>query len=481
MAALSESRAEFQFLAERPLGEVRKGFTHFAEGDVLFAKITPCMENGKAAVAVGLRNGVGCGTTELHVLRPLGKVDPHYKKLTLTISTTLSTSDPLGVRQKQTSPVLQDKPVYPQGSSRKPGIPLAPLNEQLRIVAKLEKLLDKVDSCQKRLAKIPILLKRFRQAVLAAACSGWLTADWREHKVTNDSGVELLANIARRRKEIWQLQRAAKGLSTKLTDYREPVPPTNEFELEFPDSWDVASIDKLTIAITSGSRDWTKYYCDDGPGTFVMAQNVRPMKFDRTYRLAVDPPQENQDRTRSEVKEDDILVTIVGANTGDVCRVPLKLLEHYVCQSVALMRPVVPETSPFIEIFLNSVGHGQQQYRKWIYGEGRPHLSFDQLRMTAIAVPPLAEQQEIVRRVEELCALADQIEARYAKAKQYVDSLKQSILAKAFRGELVPQDPNDEPATVLIERIREARGTKTMDRPKPRATKSGIAHQNPVL
>jgi type I restriction enzyme S subunit len=474
MAALSESRAEFQFRAERPLGEVRKGFTHFAEGDVLFAKITPCMENGKAAVAVGLRNGVGCGTTELHVLRPLGNVDPHYLYHF--------------VHQQSFRRAAEANFTGSAGQARVPtrfmeetGIPLAPLNEQSRIAAKLELLLDKVDACQKRFAKIPILLKRFRQAVLAAACSGRLTADWREHKVTNDSGVELLADIARRRKEIWQLQRAAKGLSTKLTDYREPVPPTNEFELEFPDSWDVASIDKLTIAITSGSRDWTKYYCDDGPGTFVMAQNVRPMKFDRTYRLAVDPPQENQDRTRSEVKEDDILVTIVGANTGDVCRVPLKLLEHYVCQSVALMRPVVPETSPFIEIFLNSVGHGQQQYRKWIYGEGRPHLSFDQLRMTAIAVPPLAEQQEIVRRVEELCALADQIEARYAKAKQYVDSLKQSILAKAFRGELVPQDPNDEPATVLIERIREARGTKTMDRPKPRATKSGIAHQNPVL
>jgi type I restriction enzyme S subunit len=457
MAALSESRAEFQFLAERPLGEVRKGFTHFAEGDVLFAKITPCMENGKAAVAVGLRNGVGCGTTELHVLRPLGKVDPHYIYHF--------------VHQRSFRRAAEANFTGSAGQARVPtrfieeaGIPLAPLNEQLRIVAKLEKLLDKVDSCQKRLAKIPILLKRFRQAVLAAACSGWLTADWREHKVTNDSGVELLANIARRRKEIWQLQRAAKGLSTKLTDYREPVPPTNEFELEFPDSWDVASIDKLTIAITSGSRDWTKYYCDDGPGTFVMAQNVRPMKFDRTYRLAVDPPQENQDRTRSEVKEDDILVTIVGANTGDVCRVPLKLLEHYVCQSVALMRPVVPETSPFIEIFLNSVGHGQQQYRKWIYGEGRPHLSFDQLRMTAIAVPPLAEQQEIVRRVEELCALADQIEARYAKAKQYVDSLKQSILAKAFLGELVPQDPNDEPATALLERIRQARTSQKPNR-----------------
>ena len=66
--------------------------------------------------------------------------------------------------------------------------------------------------------------------------------------------------------------------------------------------------------------------------------------------------------------------------------------------------------------------------------------------------------QEIVRRVDESFALADQVEARYAKAKQYVDSLKQSILAKAFRGELVPQDPTDEPATVLIERIRDASG-----------------------
>jgi len=71
MAALSETKPEFQFTEERPLAQVRKGFTHFAEGDVLFAKITPCMENGKGAVARGLKNKLGCGTTELHVIRPL--------------------------------------------------------------------------------------------------------------------------------------------------------------------------------------------------------------------------------------------------------------------------------------------------------------------------------------------------------------------------------------------------------------------------
>ncbi len=78
MPCVSESSPDFDRSNERPLAEVRKGYTHFADGDVLFAKITPCMENGKGAVATGLKNGLGCGTTELHVIRPRGGIDPHY-------------------------------------------------------------------------------------------------------------------------------------------------------------------------------------------------------------------------------------------------------------------------------------------------------------------------------------------------------------------------------------------------------------------
>src|SRR5262249_5095186 len=165
--------------------------------------------------------------------------------------------------------------------------------------------------------------------------------------------------------------------------------------------------DEVTCVITSGSRDWKQYYRQDSPGTFIMAQNVRPLCFDRSYRLAVNPPQDDRDRLRSEVREGDILVTIVGANTGDVCRIPEPIKQHYVCQSVALMRPVLKCTSPFLELFLNSPEHGQEQYQQWIYGEGRPHLSFDHLRATAVAIPPVAEQHEIVRRVEALFRLAD--------------------------------------------------------------------------
>lgn len=98
------------------------------------------------------------------------------------------------------------------------------------------------------------------------------------------------------------------------------------------------------------------------------------------------------------------------------------------------------ETAAFLELFLNSNAHGLRQYRSWIYGEGRPHLSFDHLRQTAVGVPPLAEQREIVRRVDVLFKFADQIEHRFKSAKAQIDKLTQSILAKAFRGELVPTE-----------------------------------------
>lgn len=199
---------------------------------------------------------------------------------------------------------------------------------------------------------------------------------------------------------------------------------------------DCLSLDALTVRIASGSRDWKRFYRASGSGTFVMAQNVRPMRFDRTYRLAVDPPPDDRDRERSEIQQDDILVTIVGANTGDVCRVDQPVEEYYVCQSVALVRPAIPGVSEFLELWLNSPLHGQMQFRGWTYGAGRPHLSFDQLRETFVALPPLEEQAEITRRARVLLRLAEAVEKRWESARRRCDPLSQAILARAFRGEL---------------------------------------------
>ncbi len=86
---------------------------------------------------------------------------------------------------------------------------------------------------------------------------------------------------------------------------------------------------------------------------------------------------------------------------------------------------------------------------------GQINISLAQCRDFNFPIPTIEEQKEIVKRVEQLFAFADKIETRYTKAKAILDKLPQSILAKAFRGELVPQNPTDEPASVLLERIKE--------------------------
>ncbi len=330
------------------------------------------------------------------------------------------------------------------GDIRKMEIPLAPLAEQGRIVEKVEALLAQVNAARARLAKVPAILKRFRQSILSAACSGRLTEGWRAANFNSALTAVLLASVH--------------GLShAPTTDDNEPLP-----EQDVPDEWPVLRLGLLTEKITSGSRAWSRYYRADAPATFVMAQNVRALRFDRSTRQGVAPPANDPERERTRVMKDDILVTIVGANTGDVCRVPSAVEDHYVCQSVALVRPAQPEMAAFLELFLNSASHGRGQYLELLYGEGRPHLSLDHLRNTAVGLPPLREQREIVRRVDALFKLADVIEARVTDATGRADSLTQAILAKAFRGDLVPTEAElarregrpYEPASVLLARIR---------------------------
>jgi type I restriction enzyme, S subunit len=154
MAGISERGWRFNFSEVRTLSSVRNNFTHFAEGDVLFAKITPCMENGKAAIASGLRNGLGCGTTELHVVRPIGGVNSKYLYYFLRQESVRNNA-----AQNMTGTAGQLR--VPVGYVRSAKLALAPLNEQHRIAAKLEKLLAKVDRCKERLERIPAILQRF--------------------------------------------------------------------------------------------------------------------------------------------------------------------------------------------------------------------------------------------------------------------------------------------------------------------------------
>jgi len=296
--------------------------------------------------------------------------------------------------------------------------PIPPLSEQRRIVAKIEELFSDLDAGVAALERVRANLKRYRAVVLKAAVEGNLTEDWRAQHPDTEPALILLDRILTERRCQWEKAQLAKFAeagrqppSGWRESYGEPVEPDLTDVPTFPESWCVAGIEQLTSTITSGSRDWSQYY-GRGSGTFLMAQNVRMGRLDLSFRQAVDPPENSRDRVRSQVEQGDILITIVGANTGDVCRVPSSLPEHYVCQSVALARPLQPAIARFVEAYMTSHDNGQRQFRRYIYGAGRPHLSFDQIKMTAVLLPPLEEQAVIVSEVERRLSIVDEIEAQ---------------------------------------------------------------------
>lgn len=282
-------------------------------------------------------------------------------------------------------------------------IPLAPLSEQLRIVSKLDDVMQKVESNKQRLVKIPLLLKRLRQSILASAINGRLTEDWRvKNKIVED--------------------------------------------------WEETTLGSITDLITSGSRGWAKYYSDKG-STFVRAQNISKDFLDLSD-IAFVSLQNTTEGLRTLIKQNDILVTITGANVTKTAHVDFNIEDAYVSQHVGLVRVKENIISKFVYLFLISESHGRKQLLASAYGQGKPQLNLDNIKSVDILLPSPKEQKEIIRRAGQLFAFADKLEARYTKAKTMIDKLPQSILSKAFRGELVLQNPNDEPASVLLERIK---------------------------
>ena len=342
-------------------------------------------------------------------------------------------------------------------------VPLAPLAEQRRIVAKLEKLLGKVDACQQRLAKIPVLLKRFRQSVLAAACSGRLTADWREENSDAGTADELISEIRRARYEKFDQLKA-------IPARERPVPfsnfdnfePNLRADLDLPDipgTWSWVDLRFVMNPEEPFCYGVVQPGADDPKGPRLIRvcdiENGRVLK----DGLRGIPPSIHAQYERSVLQGGEVLVSVVGT-IGRAAIAGPELASMNIARAVAKI-PVREFEARFILLWLST-----SRAENWMVGDAPRSpktLNLEQLRTLPAPLPPLAEQKEIVRRVDELFALADQIEARYAKAKAYIDNLTQSILAKAFRGELVPQDPKDEPASVLVERIR---STKANDQPK---------------
>lgn len=348
---------------------------------------------------------------------------------------------------------------------------LPPHAEQGRIVTKIEELFSELDKGVESLMAAREQLKAYRQSLLKHAFEGRLTADWRAANPTTAKDVDArIGALETQRQAAWANPRNA----FKRGEYRYPVPVDDTDLPTIPQGWGLISADAWSYHITSGSRDWSRYY-DKGSATFVMAQNVRPGKYNAGFTQNVDPPKLSPETERTRVAENDILVTIVGANTGQVCRFNLDSTQHYVCQSVALIRPVLHEYSDFINFYFQSESGGRRQYKRYIYGAGRPHLSFEQIKRTPVPLPDRREAALIGERLSTIFESISRIEELLGSEILRANALRQAVLRRAFSGQLVPQDLNDEPAYILLERIRAERESNSKPKKTTKRTKGEAA------
>lgn len=297
---------------------------------------------------------------------------------------------------------------------------IAPLFEQHRIVAKLEKLLAKIETSQERLNKIPSLLKRFRQSVLAAACSGRLTANL----CKNDP--ETQARIA----------------------------DTNDFP-DVPSSWHwdhIAGLFKVETGTTPPKKDPANYSHAPTDCPFFKPTDLDAGANVQKGREWLSKKGERFSRI---VPPFTVCVTSIGATIGKTGLLQVRGATNQQINAILPSESILP----LFTFFFCCSPYFQHRIIEESSSTTLPIINKGRFEKLEFPIPPFAEQQEIVRRVEALFKIADQIEERYQKAKAHIDKLTQSILAKAFRGELVPQDPTDEPISILLRKIEESRQT----------------------
>jgi type I restriction enzyme S subunit len=347
-------------------------------------------------------------------------------------------------------------------------LPIPPLAEQKRIVAKVEELLGRVNAARERLAKVQEIMKRFRQSVLATACSGLLTADWREKNPNVEPALDLLKKIRRARQSTDQ-KRHKKTSYRKNLPFREAPDIHRPNDIDIPNTWQLVLSHELFSFVTSGSRGWAKYYSEQGP-LFLRIGNLDhgtiSLKLNQVKR--VNPPK-GIEGTRTRVRSSDILISIT-ADVGMIGVIPAGLQEAYINQHIALARPVDGFSIKYLAWYLASDA-GLHQFQQLQRGATKIGLGLDDIRSIWVPFPPLDKQIEIVRRIEAFFKIANKIEERHEKANSHVEKLTQSILAKAFSGELAPQDPNDEGASTLLKRIRAERVKRQIERERRWARK----------
>ncbi|OUC13589.1 MAG: hypothetical protein B0A82_16615 [Alkalinema sp. CACIAM 70d] len=336
-------------------------------------------------------------------------------------------------------------------------IPLPPLNEQKRIVAKIEELRSKTQKAREALEVIPELCDRFRQSVLAAAFRGDLTADWREQNPDVEPASVLLERIKRKRL-----------LEAKTEKQKQVLLEAYAYEEEYgdeviPEEWQYIALDKLCYSFQYGTSAKS---LSDGSIPVLRMGNLQNGEID-------------WDNLVYTSNEDEI--SKYSLNPGDVLFNRTNSPE--LVGKTSIYRGERPAIFAGYLIRINNSSELDSEYLNYCLnsnyakdycwqvktdGVSQSNINAQKLAKFEIPFCSIEEQREIAKQIKGVLQIISRIQQKYQSMESYLASLDRAILAKAFRGELVEQDPTDEPASVLLERIRTERATAT---PKPSKTR----------
>ncbi len=358
-------------------------------------------------------------------------------------------------------------------------IPIAPIQQQKRIVEEIEKQFSRLDEAVENLQRVKANLKRYKAAVLKAAVEGKLTEEWRKQNPDVEPASKLLKRILTERRTKWEeaelAKMKAKGKVPKddkwKKKYKEPKAPEVVGLPSIPKNWTWASPAQLTsgdaysLAIGPfGSNLKVSDYKDEGV-PLVFVRNIRSEVFDNENTKYVSAAKAKELKAH-QIVGGDILITKMGDPPGDACIYPVGSP-----QAIITADCIKWELSPHLtatEFFVNAVNSQliKTQILQITKGVAQLKVSLARFKGVAFPLPPHEEQDQILNEVESRLTIIDDFGKSLEANLVRVERLQQSILQKAFSGNLVNQDPHDEPASNLLQRIKESKQTAKSNRRK---------------
>ena len=348
--------------------------------------------------------------------------------------------------------------------------------QQTRIVAKLEELLSDLDAGVAELNAAQKKLAQYRQSLLKAAVEGALTAEWRTQHQPTETGAQLLQRILQERRARWEARQLAKFAEQGKTPpkdwqkkYPEPVQPDTTDLPELPQGWVWASVEQLGDVQLGRQRSPDKVG-GVSPTPYIRAANVTEAGVDLSDVLEMDFS-ETEKQTFA-LKVGDVLLTEASGSAEHVGRPAIwKHADGLYCFQNTVLRfsplGIGSEYAFYSFLAMQKLG----VFRKLSGGVGINHLSAGKFSKLPMPLPPLVEQLALIESIEQKFALWDEQLSSINHAIQQSTAQRQNILRAAFSGQLVAQDPHDEPASVLLERIRAERAAQGAVK-KPRGRKA---------